>query len=165
MIVLLASGIAFIAFGPKGSPQRPVVPTTHAGGIVTIPEGISIDGPFKLIDDKGRAVTDVDYRGRWVLVFFGYTNCPDKCPLTLQKVLGPLADGIAPLFITVYPSRDTPRRLPDYLTNFDLRIVGLTGNDEQIAAAAKAYRVYYAPAEHELEASLVSRWKAKNIKA
>ena len=108
-----------------------------------------------LTDDKGHAVTDADYRGRWMLVFFGYTNCPDECSLTLQKMatalnaLGPLADGIAPLFMTVDPGRDTPGRLVEYLGNFDSRIVGLTGSDEQIAAAARAYRVYYAPAEHE----------------
>jgi protein SCO1/2 len=88
-------------------------------------------------------------------VFFGYTNCPDDCPLTLQKMatalekLGPLAERIAPLFITVDPARDTPARLASYLANFDTRIVGLTGNEEQIAATAKAYRVYYSPAEHE----------------
>jgi cytochrome oxidase Cu insertion factor (SCO1/SenC/PrrC family) len=75
--------------------------------------------------------------------------------LTLQKManalsaLGPLADRIAPLFVTVDPARDTPERLAEYLANFDTRIVGLTGSSEQIAAVAKAYRVYYSPAEHE----------------
>jgi protein SCO1 len=77
-----------------------------------------------LIDHKGRHVTDAAYRGRWMLVFFGYTDCPDECPVTLQKManalnsLGPLADRIAPLFITVDPVRDTPARLAGYLTNF-----------------------------------------------
>jgi protein SCO1/2 len=122
---------------------------------VAIPEGVPIGGPFKLIDDRGHVVTDADYRGRWMLVFFGYTNCPDECPLTLQKMaaalkaFGPLADRIAPLFITVDPARDTPSRLASYLENFDTRIVGLTGSNEQITEAAKAYRIYYAPAEHE----------------
>jgi protein SCO1/2 len=111
--------------------------------------------PFKLIEDKGRPVTDPDYRGRWMLVFFGYTNCSDECPLTLQKMatalkdLGPVADRIAPLFITVDPARDTPSRLTSYLENFDTRIVGLTGSNEQIAAVAKAYRVYYSPGQNE----------------
>jgi cytochrome oxidase Cu insertion factor (SCO1/SenC/PrrC family) len=98
-----------------------------------------------------------------MLIFFGYTNCPDECPLTLQKManaldaLGPLADRIAPLFITVDPRRDTPSKLTEYLANFGSRIVGLTGSDEQIAAAAKAYHVYYSPAEHEQSgADLVS---------
>lgn len=100
-------------------------------------------------------MTDLEYRGRWMLVFFGYTDCPDECPLTLQKMaaalgdLGPLADRMAPLSITVDPARDTPARLASHLENFDPRIVGLTGSDEQIAATAKAYRVYYSPSEHE----------------
>ena len=100
-----------------------------------------------MTDDKGRTVTDADYHGRWMLVFFGYSNCPDECPLILQKMatalkdLGPLADKIAPLFITVDPARDTPSRLFSYLENFDTRIIGLTGSNDQIAAVAKAYRV------------------------
>jgi protein SCO1/2 len=81
LIVLLASGIAVIQFGPKGSSQRQASTTDVAAGTVAIPEGVPIGGTFTLIDDKGHAVTDADYRGRWVLVFFGYTNCPDECPL------------------------------------------------------------------------------------
>ena len=136
------------------SRSAPVTENVSAG-TVEVPEGVAIGGPFHLIDDKGRAVTDADYRGRWMLVFFGYTNCPDECPLTLQKMaaalakLGPLANKIAPLFITVDPARDTPTRLTSYLANFDSRIVGLTGSDQQIAQVAKAYRVYYSPADHE----------------
>lgn len=115
------------------------------------PEGLTLGGPFQLTDNHGRSVTDTDYRGRWMLVYFGYTNCPDACPLTLQKLtvalkdLGPLAERLAPLFITVDPARDTPSQLASYLENFDTRIVGLTGSSQQIAAVAKAYRVYYAP--------------------
>jgi cytochrome oxidase Cu insertion factor (SCO1/SenC/PrrC family) len=130
---------------------------------VTVPAGVPIGGGFTLIDDKGRTATDADYRGRWMLVFFGYTNCPDECPLTLQKMattltdLGPLADRVTPLFITVDPARDTPARLASYLENFDTRIVGLTGSGEQIAAAAEAYRVYCEPGENERSgADLVS---------
>lgn len=130
---------------------------------VSVPEGVSIGGPFELIDEKGHLVTDADYHGRWMLVFFGYTNCPDECPLTLQKMaitlqnLGSLAERVAPLFVTVDPKRDTPERLTSYLENFDTRIVGLTGSDEQIAAVAKAYRVYYDPGQNEQSgADLVS---------
>jgi cytochrome oxidase Cu insertion factor (SCO1/SenC/PrrC family) len=117
--------------------------------------GPRIGGPFNLIDHKGRPVTDAVYRGRWMLVFFGYTNCPEDCPLTLQKMasaldaLVPFADRIALLFITVDPAHDTPDRLAGYLTNFESRIIGLTGSSEQIAAAAKAYQLYYSPVEHE----------------
>ena len=137
--------------------------SASADGTVSVPAGVPIGGPFELIDEKGQPVTDADYRGRWTLVFFGYTNCPDECPLTLQKVattlqaLGPLADRVAPLFITVDPKRDTPERLTSYLKNFDTRIIGLTGSDAQIAAAAKTYRVYYEASQNEQSgADLVS---------
>jgi protein SCO1/2 len=150
LVVLLAIGVAAMELRPRGVLTRSTV-----AGMASVPAGISIGGPFHLTDDRGHAVTDADYRGRWMLVFFGYTNCPDECPLTLQRMaaamakLGPLADRLAPLFITVDPARDTPARLASYLENFDPRIVGLTGSDAQIAAAAKAYRVFYSPAEHE----------------
>jgi len=152
LIVLLILAITVREWGFGGN----IASAPSSGdGAASVPAGIAIGGPFHLTDDKGRAVTDAGYRGRWVLVFFGYTNCPDECPLTLQKMavalnkLGPLADKIAPLFITVDPARDTPARLASYLANFDPRIIGLTGSDTQIAEAAKAYRVYYAPAQHE----------------
>jgi protein SCO1/2 len=159
LIALVTITVAVLELRPGGAP----IAANTSSGTVAIPASVSIGGPFHLIDDSGHAVTDADYRGRWMLVFFGYTNCPDECPLTLQKIaaalndLGPLADKVAPLFSTVDPARDTPARLASYLKNFDPRIVGLTGSDEQIAAAAKAYRVYYAPAEHEASgADLVS---------
>ena len=152
-IALLLVGIAAFEFVPGVRehilPRSGGVVSTSAEDTMSVPAGVPIGGPFQLIDEQGRRVTDADYRGRWMLVFFGYTNCPDECPLTLQKMattlhdLGPLADRIAPLFITVDPARDTPERLASYLGNFDTRIVGLTGTHEQIAAVAKAYRVYY----------------------
>ncbi|MBN9009222.1 MAG: SCO family protein, partial [Rhizobiales bacterium] len=111
----------------------------------------TVGGPFQLIDTKsGRQVTDRDFRGKWLLVFFGYTHCPDVCPTTLSEIadamakLGPLADRIQPLFITVDPLRDTQQTLADYTTAFDPRILGLTGTPDQVAAAASAYKVYYA---------------------
>lgn len=151
LIVALAVGAAVLKFRGDAEPAAESV----SAGTISVPAGVALGGPFQLIDDKGHGVTDAIYRGRWMLVFFGYTNCPDDCPLTLQKMatalenLGPLAERVAPLFITVDPARDTPARLASYLENFDTRIVGLTGSEEQIAAAAKAYRVYYSPAEHE----------------
>jgi cytochrome oxidase Cu insertion factor (SCO1/SenC/PrrC family) len=161
LIVLFAAGIAFIKFGP--ATYRQASTNDAPASTVAIPDGVPIGGPFKLIDNKGHAATDSDYRDRWMLILFGYTNCPDECPLTLQKManaldaLGPLADRIEPLFITVDPAHDTTSRLSDYLANFDTRMVGLTGSDEEIAAATKAYRVYYSPAEHEQSgADLVS---------
>lgn len=161
LIVLLAIGLAVLEFRSGG--EQATEDASAGTTSISVPAGIAIGGPFHLIDDKGRNLTDLEYRGRWMLAFFGYTNCPDECPLTLQKMaaalskLGPLADQVAPLFITVDPARDTPARLASYLKNFDPRIVGLTGSNEQIAAAAKAYRVYYTPAEHEQSgADLVS---------
>ncbi|MDA8249700.1 MAG: SCO family protein [Rhodospirillales bacterium] len=109
-----------------------------------------IGGPFALTDGAGHAVTDRDLRGRYLLVYFGYTFCPDVCPTTLTAVAGALdrlgkrAERLQPLFITVDPLRDTPRVVRDYAAAFSPRILGLTGTPEQIARVARAYRVYYA---------------------
>jgi cytochrome oxidase Cu insertion factor (SCO1/SenC/PrrC family) len=114
-----------------------------------------ITSEFSLVDDTGKAVTEKDFAGKWQLVFFGFTYCPDVCPTTLTTVstvmeeLGDDADQVVPLFVTVDPERDTPAVLADYLANFDERIVGLTGSPEQIKAAAKAFRVYYAKVEQD----------------
>jgi protein SCO1 len=111
---------------------------------------IAIGGPFALETADGTTVTDKTYRDKWQLVYFGYTLCPDACPTALNEIagalqqLGPLADKVQPLFITVDPQRDTPAVIGDYVRNFDPRIVGLTGSPEAIAAVAKAYKVYYA---------------------
>lgn len=108
-----------------------------------------IGGPFSLVDTSGKRVTDRDFRGKLMLVFFGYAHCPDVCPTELQTLsevmekLGPAATKVAPIFISVDPKRDTPQALADYLKNFNPRIIGLTGDQNEIASAAKAYRVYY----------------------
>jgi protein SCO1/2 len=108
-----------------------------------------VGGPFTLTDQTGKQVTDKDFRGRYMLVFFGFTFCPDVCPTALQVMaaaldkLGPKADKITPVFITVDPERDTPEQIAMYVKSFHPRLVGLTGTPEQIDAAAKAYRVYY----------------------
>jgi protein SCO1/2 len=94
-------------------------------------------------------VTDATFRGKWLLLYFGYANCPDICPTTLNDIaetlarLGPAADRVQPLFITIDPERDTPAAIGAYVNNFDPRIIGLTGTPAQVAVAAKAYRVYY----------------------
>lgn len=113
----------------------------------------ALGGPFSLTDQRGRAVTDRDFHGRVVALFFGYTFCPDICPTDLQIVaealdkLGPRADGVQPLFITIDPQRDSPAQLAEFTTMFSPRILGLTGTPEQIADAAKRYRAYYARAK------------------
>lgn len=115
----------------------------------------TIGGPFTLTDQNGRTVTDADFHGRYMLIYFGYTYCPDVCPTSLQvmadalDLLGPKADEITPVLITIDPQRDTSELLRDYVANFHPRMVGLTGTQEQIAAAAKAYRVYFAKAEQD----------------
>jgi protein SCO1/2 len=106
-------------------------------------------GPFSLVDHTGRAVTDKDYRGRFMLVFFGYTYCPDICPTELQTMseamdaLGEAGGKVQPIFISVDPERDTPEVLADYVDVFHPRLVGLTGTPEQVAAAAKVYHAAY----------------------
>ncbi|HWA79670.1 MAG TPA: SCO family protein [Acetobacteraceae bacterium] len=111
--------------------------------------GLGIGGPFRLTDDTGRTVTDASFRGRWMLVYFGYTSCPDVCPTELATIaaalhdLGADADRVAALFITVDPARDTPKVLAAYVRLFDRRLIGLTGTPAQIAATARAYRAYY----------------------
>jgi len=119
---------------------------------ISVPGGVSVGGPFTLVDTTGATVTDATFRGRWMLVYFGYTYCPDVCPTELQTVvaaldtIGPLAERIVPVFITIDPERDTPAALAEYVKLFDDRLVGLTGTKDQVAAAARAYRVYYARA-------------------
>jgi len=127
-----------VAFWPK--PERAA---TGTGASL-------IGGAFALTDAEGKRRTDAEFRGKHVLVFFGFANCPDFCPTALVTIsqalekLGPKAEKVAPLFITVDPERDTPAELKNYAQNFDQRIVMLTGGAEDIAAAARAYRVYYA---------------------
>lgn len=114
-----------------------------------------IGGGFTLTDHTGARRTEADYDGRYMLVFFGYTNCPDFCPLGLQAMaetldaLGEDAEPIVPVFVTVDPERDTVAVLKDYVGLFHPRLVGLTGSTEEIAAVAKAYRVYFAKAPAE----------------
>lgn len=109
-----------------------------------------IGGPFRLIDQAGKVRRDTDFRGKLMLVYFGFTFCPDICPTDLQqialalKALGPAAADVAPLYITLDPERDTVELLARYVPAFDARIVGLTGDPAAIHQVAKAYRVYHA---------------------
>ena len=109
----------------------------------------AIGGPFKLTDQNGKPISDRDLKGRPSLVFFGFTHCPEVCPTTLFDIseilnkLGPDASKVNAVFITVDPERDSPAVLKDYLASFNPRLVGVGGDAEQLAAVAKAYRVYY----------------------
>jgi cytochrome oxidase Cu insertion factor (SCO1/SenC/PrrC family) len=109
-----------------------------------------IGGPFALIDHTGKLRTDEDFRGKLLLIYFGYSYCPDVCPTDLQQIglavdrLGAGAEAVQPLFITLDPERDTAAHLADYVPLFHARLIGLTGSAEQIRRVALAYRVYYA---------------------
>jgi protein SCO1/2 len=119
---------------------------THYQGTAGGPSAIG--GPFKLVDQNGKPITDEDMKGHPFLVFFGYTHCPDICPTTLFEMseviraLGKDADRINALFITVDPERDTPAMMKDYLSSFDPHLRGGTGDQKAIDAVEKAYRVY-----------------------
>ena len=112
---------------------------------------VTVGGPFTLKAPDGAVVTDRTFLGKWLLVYFGYTYCPDSCPTALVdiadalRMLGPEAANVQPLFITVDPRRDTPRVLEDYTRSFDARIIGLTGTQLQIDAVAQAYGAYAVP--------------------
>jgi cytochrome oxidase Cu insertion factor (SCO1/SenC/PrrC family) len=114
-----------------------------------------IRSEFALIDHDEQAVTQDDYKGRWQLVFFGFTNCPDICPTTLAYMgsvldkLGSEANQVAPLFVTVDPERDTPEVLKDYVANFHPQLTGLTGSTAQVSAAADAFKVYHEKLSNE----------------
>ena len=139
-LAVLVSAAAYLYWHRGGSSAAPTVGLTTIGG------------PFTLTDQNGRAVTDQDFRGKLMLVYFGYTFCPDACPTALLQMgqaldrLGSEGDAVQPVFITIDPARDTQEQLHIYASNFHPRLVALTGSPQQIAQAAKAYRVYYAKA-------------------
>jgi protein SCO1 len=117
-------------------------------GSVPLPQASAVGGPFKLIDQNGRTVSEQDMAGKPFLVFFGFTHCPDVCPTTLFDIsevfrkLGPDADRAAALFITVDPERDTPEAMKSYLSSFDPHLRGLTGDEAAVDGVIKAYRAY-----------------------
>ncbi len=144
LALVVALGVWLVAgerLGPELSPKRVI-------GAVTSP--VSIGGPFQLVDQHGQAVTEATFRGSYLLIYFGYTFCPDACPTALGAMSGALdrlgkdAARIRPLFITVDPERDTPAVLASYAGHFHPRLVALTGTPERIKSVAQAYRVYYA---------------------
>ncbi len=110
---------------------------------------VPIGGAFRLTSQEGKPFSDENLKGKPFVVFFGFTHCPEVCPTTLYDLtqdfaaLGKDADNLQAVFITVDPARDTPELMKTYLSSFDPRIVGLSGTEEEIAAAAKAYKIYY----------------------
>lgn len=118
-------------------------------GDVRVTNTASLAADFELTDHRGMIQSDEDFRGKWMLVFFGFTNCPDVCPVGLSIIaqvmddLGPQAARVQPLFITVDPARDTPTALAEYVPLFGDSILGLSGSPEQIAQTASAFKIYY----------------------
>ncbi|XP_048344366.1 protein SCO1 homolog, mitochondrial isoform X1 [Sphaerodactylus townsendi] len=112
-----------------------------------------LGGPFSLINHDGQPKTDRDYLGQWVLMYFGFTHCPDICPEELEKMILAVdavdcissLPNVTPLFISIDPERDTKEAIATYVKEFSPKLVGLTGSKEQIDQVARAYRVYYSP--------------------
>jgi cytochrome oxidase Cu insertion factor (SCO1/SenC/PrrC family) len=140
---LLLGGGAAVAAEPDEPSAEQLVQALLSGQA-------SVGGPFELTDHTGRPRTDADFRGKLLLIYFGFTNCPDACPTELLSIslalekLGRAADAVQPLFITVDPQRDTPAVLADYVSSFHPRLVGLTGEPAAIKAVARAYKTYFA---------------------
>jgi protein SCO1/2 len=152
---LLTVIVAGFLIGALGGAAALILTRGAAGPGVATTGTALIGGPFTLIGHDGKPVTDQAFRGKYMLVFFGFTHCPDICPAELQVMsaaldeLGPKANDVIPIFITLDPERDTPQVVTDYVRNFGQRFVGLTGSPEQVAAAAKAYRVTYSKFQEE----------------
>jgi len=114
----------------------------------------TVGGPFTLTDQTGKPRSDTDFRGKLMIVYFGYTYCPDVCPTDLMAItqaldaLGPAADGVQPIFITIDPERDT-KLLADYISAFHRSFVGLTGSPEEIRRVANAYKAFYVKVQDE----------------
>ncbi len=132
LVLVVTAGLLLFPSGPQQSAGK-----------------VPIGGPFKLTSHEGKPFTEADLKGKPFVVFFGFTHCPEVCPTTLYDLtqdmaaLGKDASSLQAAFITVDPERDTPELMKTYLSSFDPRIVGLTGTEEEIAAAARAYKIYY----------------------
>jgi protein SCO1/2 len=139
--VALASGAVLLG---------PLLGGATGGGMAAAPPALEslFSGGFELTDHNGTPRTSQEFRGRFMLIFFGYTYCPTICPTNLQQMaqalelLGDKAKKIVPIFITIDPKRDTPALLKEYMANFGPKFLGLTGTDAQIRAVTKSYRVH-----------------------
>ncbi|MBB3021143.1 protein SCO1/2 [Microvirga lupini] len=132
LVLVVTAGLLLFPSGPQQSAGK-----------------VPIGGPFKLTSHEGKPFTEADLKGKPFVVFFGFTHCPEVCPTTLYDLtqdmaaLGKDGENLQAAFITVDPERDTPELMKTYLSSFDPRIVGLTGTEEEIAAAARTYKIYY----------------------
>lgn len=144
--ILMVSGLGVFAIWLYQPPPEPITMRPPIQNM----SSITIDSTFTLVDTNNNIRTTQDFRGQYMLVFFGFTNCPDVCPLGLQTIgiaLDQMPDEakakIAPIFITIDPARDTPSVIAQYLENFHPLFVGLTGTNDQIAVTARHYKVFH----------------------
>src|SRR5580704_3078898 len=144
-VILIAAAAGILAYAFRQDPGRPGAALSSM-----------IGGPFHLVDQNGKPFTEADLKGKWHLVFFGYTHCPDVCPTTLNELslavdhIGKKGSAeIGIVFISVDPDRDTPDVLKSYVSSFDAPITALSGTDAQVKQVASDYRVYYAKHRRE----------------
>lgn len=149
LIIMAILFAAMLIFYPSIVHQNGDLPESRSFGKA------AIGGPFTLVDQAGKTVKDTDFRGQFMLVYFGFTYCPDICPTALLTMtnainnLGKDGEEVTPILISVDPERDKPDVLAQYVANFHPRLVGLTGTPEQVKAAADAYKVYYTKVEQK----------------
>jgi|SRR6476620_215804 len=150
LLIVILAGFLVGALGGAAA----LIVTSAQGPKVETTGTALIGGPFTLVDQNGKTVTDRDFRGKYMLIFFGFTHCPDICPAELQVMsaaldaLGSKAHEVVPVFVTLDPERDTSEVVGTYVKNFGKNFVGLTGSPSAIANAAKAYRVTYSKFEY-----------------
>ncbi len=155
--VALAVGLGYYQFHTDTARVVDMQQTAESAkpGVQVPPSTVKLGGPFTLHDQNGKPVSDSDFRGRYMLVYFGFTFCPDMCPTGLATVgraldkLGDEAAKIAPIFITIDPERDTPERLKNYVAEFHPSILGLSGTTEQTKTVTDAYHVYFKKTDTE----------------
>ncbi len=155
-LLVLSAFVGGIVVGAAGWlmwPDKTVEPSAAELMDVVMWSKEPIGGPFALVDHNGQSRTDRDFRGKLLLIFFGFTYCSDICPIELQAIataldrLGPMGEAVQPLFITVDPEKDTPEHLKAYVGLFHPRLIGLTGDPKQVRKVAGAYKVYFAKTE------------------
>jgi cytochrome oxidase Cu insertion factor (SCO1/SenC/PrrC family) len=160
LAILIVAGVV-LWLQPRPAPVASTSGGASSAGLMRLPAGAELGGPFRLVDHHGQAVTEASYAGKFMLVYFGFTFCPDVCPTELQAMataiddLGGAGDRVQPILISVDPERDRPAQLKEYVAAFHPRLVGLTGSGEDIAAVAKAYRVYYAKGPADADGNYV----------
>lgn len=154
IIIVLIMGAAVVVvatwgrnfFVPDDSPQTTIVGKA------------SIGGPFQLVDGVGKTVSDTDFRGKFMIIYFGYTFCPDVCPTSLGEIAAALdmlspeqLEKVVPIFISIDPERDTPEVVGAYVKHFHSRLLGLTGSLDAVKSVAKSYKAYFSKGESDAD--------------